>query len=137
MVTVMKKAQELAEAILASDVYQRMKAAEGQIGVNPDATLAVAAYMEKRDAVDKLLHSADMDPAQLAVLAGELEQAEQVMNQQPVVLEMQEARKAFDEMMDSINRVLRLVINGDPTEQETAGCTGSCATCHSACASRK
>lgn len=128
---VMNQAQKLGESILKSDIYLRMQQAEDQIGKDQAATLAVAAYMEKRDAVEKLLGDrANLDPAKLAELGSELQQAENEMNQQPLVQEMQAARKEFEAMMASINRVLELVINGSVEEMPSAhGCTGSCATC--------
>lgn len=131
MRNVMLKAQELGEAILQSDVYARMKAAEALIGKDRAATLAVAAYMEKRDAVQAMLADRDnLDPAKLAALGVELQAAENAMNEQPAVQEMQTARKAFDDLMASANRVLELVVNGSIDETPSAkGCTGSCATC--------
>lgn len=138
MRNVMLKAQELGEAILASDIYARMKEAEALIGKDEAATLAVAAYMEKRDAVQTMLGDREnLDPAKLAALGAELQEAENAMNQQPAVQQMQTARKAFDELMVSMNRVLELVVNGSAEETPAAnGCTGSCATC-SGCGARK
>ena len=52
---VMLKAQELAQAILDSSIYQRMHTAEMQMTGDEGATKAIAAFMEKRQAVEKLL----------------------------------------------------------------------------------
>lgn len=131
MRNVMLKAQELGEAILQSDVYTRLKDAEALIGKDEAATLAVAAYMEKRDAVQNMLSDREnLEPAKLAALGAELQAVEAAMNEQPAVQEMQSARKAFDDLMKSVNRVLELVINGSTDETPSAaGCTGSCASC--------
>ena len=48
---VMQKAQELAEAIVESSVYQRMHSAELQVNKDEEAVKAVAAFVEKRQAV--------------------------------------------------------------------------------------
>ena len=56
MQNVMNKAQELAHAILESDIYQRVHAAESQVTTDPGASEAIAAYMEKRQAVETLFH---------------------------------------------------------------------------------
>ena len=60
------------------------------------------------------------------IFSNELEEAEKELNDMPVIAQLQETRQAFTEMMEGVNRILRLVITGEP---EQGGCTGSCATC--------
>ena len=57
MKEVMMCAQKLAEAILNSDVYQHMHTLEEQVTQDEDATKAIAAYMEKRTAVEQAMRS--------------------------------------------------------------------------------
>ena len=72
MKEVMMCAQKLAEAILNSDVYQHMHTLEEQVTQDEDATKAIAAYMEKRTAVEQAMRKPDIDPTQLAEAAQEL-----------------------------------------------------------------
>lgn len=123
---VMMKAQALAEAILASETYQKMHALEEQVTKDPEATAAISAYMEKRGEVEKVLHAPDMDPEKLAEAAQILEKVEAEMDACPMVRDMREAQQKFQEMMDNVNRILRLVVTG---EVESSGCTGNCASC--------
>ena len=62
MKDVMQKAQELAEAILASDVYRKMKELEETVQADPGAAEKVGILMEKRQRVENLLTSKGMDP---------------------------------------------------------------------------
>ena len=64
MKEVMMCAQKLAEAILNSDVYQHMHTLEEQVTRDEDATKAIAAYMEKRTAVEQAMRKPDIDPSQ-------------------------------------------------------------------------
>ena len=128
---VMQKAQELTEAIVESSVYQRMHAAELQVNKDEEAVKAVAAFVEKRQAVENVLAQSDMDHEQLARVGEEMEEAEKRLNEVPLVKEMQEARKEFTQMMENVNRILRLVVTGETDD----GCSGDCSGCSGGCES--
>lgn len=106
MKEVMMCAQKLAEAILNSDVYQHMHALEEQVTQDEDATKAIAAYMEKRTAVEQAMRKPDIDPTQLAEAAQELEDVQQAMNDCPIIRDMRDAQKKYQDMMDNVNRIL-------------------------------
>lgn len=134
MQNVMHKAQELAEAILESNVYQRMHAAEMQVNKDEAAVKAVSDFVEKRQTVENLLASNNMDHEELAKAGKAMEEAEKTLNAVPLVHEMQEARQEFTQMMENVNRILRLVITGETEEEcdcggDCGGCSGSCSTC--------
>lgn len=46
---------------------------------------------------------------------------------------MRDAQKKYQDMMDNVNRILRLVVTGETEDdkggQPTSGCTGNCASC--------
>ena len=125
---VMMQAQALAEAIVKSEIYQHMHTLEEQVTKNEDATAAISAYMEKRNEVELLLRASDFDAEKVAAAGQELQDAEQAMNECSMVKEMREAQEKFQEMMDNVNRILRLVITGE-VEDGAGGCTGNCASC--------
>ena len=134
MQNVMHKAQELAEAILESNVYQRMHAAEMQVNKDEAAVKAVSDFVEKRQTVENLLASNNLDHEELAKAGKAMEEAEKTLNAVPLVHEMQEARQEFTQMMENVNRILRLVITGETEEEcdcggDCGGCSGSCSTC--------
>lgn len=126
---VMQKAQELAEAIVESSVYQRMHTAELQVNKDEEAVKAVATFVEKRQAVENVLAQSDMDHELLAQMGEEMEEAEKRLNEVPLVKEMQEARKEFTQMMENVNRILRLVVTGETDD----GCSGDCSGCSGGC----
>lgn len=125
---VMMKAQALAEAILHSEIYQRMHDLEDQVTKDDAATATVSAYMEKRNNVELLLRAPDFDAEKVAAAGEELQAAENAMNACTIVKDMRDAQAEFQTMMDNVNRILRLVITGE-VEDGNGGCTGNCASC--------
>lgn len=137
MNNVMHKAQELAEAIVESSVYQRMHAAELQVNKDEEAVKAVSDFVEKRQKVENILASNNLDHNELAEAGKAMEEAEKHLNEVPLIKEMQESRKEFTQMMENVNRILRLVITGEVEEEHQCGgdCSGcsscsSCGGCH-------
>ncbi len=137
MNNVMHKAQELAEAIVESNIYQRMHAAELQVNKDEEAVKAVSDFVEKRQAVENILASNNLNHEELAEAGKAMEEAEKHLNEVALIKEMQESRKEFTQMMENVNRILRLVITGE-TEDECdcgdhhhhhGGCSGSCEGC--------
>ena len=127
---VMMKAQELAEAILDSEIYRKMKEQENAVRRDPEAAKALGDMIEKRQRVENILSAADMDPNELAAASREMEEAEERMNANGMIGTLKEYRKDFQTMMDNVNRILRLVITGE-TEDENggSGCSGNCSGC--------
>ena len=62
---VMTKAQELAEAILDSEVYQKMKKLEGEVRHDPEAGKLLGDMIEKRQKVEETLSAAGMKPEEV------------------------------------------------------------------------
>ena len=137
MNNVMHKAQELAEAILESSIYQRMHTAELQVNKDEEAVKAVSDFVEKRQAVESILASNNMDHTALAEAGKAMEEAEKKLNEVALIKEMQESRQEFTQMMENVNRILRLVVTGEVEEEHECGgdCFGcsscsSCGGCH-------
>ncbi len=130
MRNVMQKAQELADAITASEPYRHMKELEEEIRYDEAAEETINNMMRKRQRVEDLLTSRDMDPEELKRANAEMVQAEQEMNANCKVAALKKARKDFSVMMDNVNRILRLVITGEIREDDVSGgCSGVCEGC--------
>lgn len=125
---VMMKAQALAEAISQSEIYKTMHDLEEKVTTDENATALISAYMEKRQNVELLLRSPEFDAEKVAAAGQELQDAEKAMEECTMVKDMREAQQSFQEMMDNVNRILRLVITGE-VEDSAGGCTGNCASC--------
>ena len=132
MKEVMQKAQELADAIINSDVYKSMKTAEETVQEDEEASRAVSEMISRRKKVEDLLTGKNMDPEELKKANLEMLQAEHAMNRLDKVAELKKKRRDFSDMMDNVNRVLRLVITGEIREDDfsaTGRCSGDCSGC--------
>ena len=131
MQNVMQKAQELAEAIAASDVFLKMKMLEEAVQQDDAATKAVNNLMGKRQRVEDLLSSKGMNPDELKLANTEMANAEREMNENEKIAALKAGRKEFACMMDNVNRILRLVITGEVREDDITGnCNGNCRGCN-------
>ena len=128
---VMNKAKELAETILDSECYREMKKTEAEMRRDPDAAAVLGEMIEKRNRVEEILASSDMDPNELAEASREMEEAEKRMNENRKIIELKEKRKDFQTMMDNVNKILRLVITGEVEDDSrgTVACSGDCTAC--------
>ena len=133
MEKVLEQARLLAEAIAESEVYQHMHQCKNDAMKDTDATRAIADFVEKRQKVESLLAEGNMDHAALAEASKAMEDAEKLVNAQPKVRAMQEAREAFTQMMNNVNQILRFIITGEMGEP--GGCSGSCEGCGGGCGS--
>ena len=127
---VIQKAQELADAIAASETFRHMKDLEEEIQNDAAAAETINNMMRKRQRVEDLLTSRGMDPDELKKANAEMVQAEQEMNANEKVAALKKARKDFSDMMNNVNRILRLVITGEIREDDfSEGCSGMCDGC--------
>ena len=131
MKEVMQKAQELAEAILNSEIYQDMKNQENAVQRNQEAAGLLGDVIEKRQRVENVLSGTKMNPDELAEASREMEEAEKRMNENPMITALKDKRKDFQTMMDNVNKILRLVITGETEDENNSsnGCGGNCSCC--------
>lgn len=127
MEKVLNLAEQLAEAILESEVYINMRLAEQAAMKDEKATQLIAAYTEKRQAVETLLADANMDHGALSKAGEELQNVEHAIDENEVLNRMRESNEAFNDMMKKANSIIRYVVTGEEEHEE--GCTGSCHSC--------
>ena len=127
MEKVLNQAELLAEAILESEEYIAMRLAEQAAMKDEKATQLIAAYTEKRQAVENLLADANMDHGALAEAGEALRNVEHAIDENEVISKMRETNEAFSKMMQKVNSIIRYVVTGEEEHEE--GCTGSCHSC--------
>ena len=127
MENVLNQAEQLAEAILESEEFIRMRLAEQATMRDEEATALIAAYSEKRAAVENMLADSNLDHDKLEDAGTEMETAQQAMNDNALISTMRDANSAFSHMMEQVNKIIKFVITGEQEEQD--GCSGSCDSC--------
>ena len=131
MENVLNQAEQLAEAILESEEYIKMRIAEQAAMRDEEASGLIAEYSERRSDVEKLLASNDLDHAALAVAGEKLETAEKAVDDNMLIKVMRETNAAFSDMMQQVNKIIKYVVTGEMEQDE--GCSGSCDSCGGGC----
>lgn len=123
---VMMKAQELAEAIVATGLYEKMQTLEKQVTADPEAAAAIADFVEKRNAFESMLQKAEADKDDFAAAGQAYSAAQTRVDENALIIELRAAQQEYSDLMENVNRILRLVVTG---EVETGGCSGNCSAC--------
>ena len=76
MKQVLQKTQELANAILESEYYRKMKQLEGETRRDEEAASLLDDMISKRERVENILSSVNMDPNELKAASAEMNAAE-------------------------------------------------------------
>ena len=124
---VMMKAQELAQAIVETGYYQQMKDLEEKLYADDQAKALVADFVEKREAFQALMQAGNASREEFAAAGKAFAAAQSAMDENELVQGMRQAQEKYNELMENVNRILRLVVTGE-TEDE-GGCNGNCAGC--------
>lgn len=123
---VMMKAQELAEAIVATGMYEKMQELEKQVTADPEAAEAVADLVEKRTAFENMIQQGDASKEEFAAAGQAYSAAQSRVDENELIAQLRKAQQDYSDLMDNVNRILRLVVTG---EVESGGCSGNCASC--------
>lgn len=128
MKKVLEQAEQLAGSILDSDEFIRMRIAEQAVTKDEEATQLIADFIEKRQRVENLLSSNNLDKGELSSASDDMDASQKKMNDYPMIKAMQTARADFTNMMNQVNTLIRFVVTGE-SEQPQSGCSGSCDGC--------
>lgn len=136
MSEVFMKTRELAEAIMRSEEYISMKAAEDVALQNEEAAGIMAQYMEKQQELEAVMMKNDPDVENMNRISGEMESLQKKLQETPDIANLTLARNAFTNLINQVNQVLRFTITGEMGDEAdecesagSSGCSGSCASC--------
>ena len=126
MDNVFEKTRELGEALLESDAYKRMKAAEEKAMQNAQGAEMMALYLEKRGQIQEMMELENPDPGAMKRLSDEMDDIQERLQMIDDIAELTAARSEFNGLIGQINQVLQFIVTG---RMEEEGCSGSCDTC--------
>ena len=127
MDAVFQKTRELGQALMESDAYLNMKAAEDRAMQNEEAARAMGDFLEKRQQLQGLMQSENPDPGAMKRISDEMDAAQERLQMMDDIVALTEARNEFNALIGQINQVLQFVVTGEMQQPE--GCSGSCASC--------
>lgn len=121
------KTRELGEALLESEAYQNMKAAEEKAMQNVEAAEMMAQYLEKRGQIQEMMEQENPDPAAMQRLSKEMDEIQERLQMIDDISAMTSARAEFNSLIGQINQVLQFIVTG--RMDDGSGCSGSCESC--------
>ena len=127
MDAVFQKTRELGQALMESDAYLNMKAAEDRAMQNEEAARAMGDFLEKRQQLQGLMQSENPDPGAMKRISDEMDAAQERLQMMDDIVALTEARNEFNALIGQINQVLQFIVTGEMQQPE--GCSGSCASC--------
>ena len=125
---VFAKTRELGQALIESEVYQNMKAAEDKAMQNKEAADAMSKFLELRGQVQEMLAGENPDSAVLKKLSDEMDAQQERLQMMDDIVAMNEARGEFSNLINQVNQVLQFIVTGRIGSDDSS-CTGSCSSC--------
>ena len=126
------KTRELGQALVESDAYKTMKAAEDKAMANTEAANTMAHYMELRGQLQEMLSTPDPDSVKMKEISDEMDATHEKLQNIEDIVNLTKAREDFNNLIGQINQVLQFIVTGKLDAPE-GGCTGSCASCGGSC----
>ena len=124
---VIEKAKELALAIASSQEFIVMRATEDAATQDEAMAEAFAKYEEMHQEIEACTAMEQPDFERMAEIDEKMKKLQQEMQQLPMALAMQKARKGFTDMMAAVNAELSKVLAPE------ASCSGDCHSCGGHC----
>lgn len=127
MENVLNQAEQLAEAILESEEYIRMRLAEQAALHDEQSAQLISDYTQHRGEVENLLAASNLNHEALAEASAKLDATQKAIDENAMLKTMREANDAFSNMMQQVNKIIKLVVTGESDDAD--GCSGSCDSC--------
>ena len=130
MEMVFQKTRELGQALIDSEVYQNMKAAEEKAMKNQEAAQLMSDMLERRSAIQEHMQQTNPDPAVLKRLSDEMDSIQEKLQMMDDIVALTQTRGEFNAMMTQVNQVLQFIVTGRMDDGECGGDCSSCGGCH-------
>lgn len=127
---IFQKTRELGEALLASECYQKMKAAEDKAMRNEEAAKLMSELLERRADIQKQMQETNPDPGALKRMSDEMDELQEKLQMMDDIVELTQARAEFTGLINQVNQVLQFIVTGRMEEEGCAGDCSSCSGCH-------
>jgi len=127
---VFQKTRELGDALLQSEVYTRMKAAEEKAMHNQEAAQLMSDMLERRSSIQEMMQTPNPDPAVLKRLSDEMDEIQEKLQMMDDIVELTQSRSEFNGLINQINQVLQFIVTGRMDDGECGGDCSSCGGCH-------
>ena len=124
---IFQKTRELGEALLESEIYTKMKAAEEKAMKNEEAARLMSEMLERRSSIQEMMQQTNPDPAALKRLSDEMDDIQERLQMMDDIVELTQARSEFNNLIGQVNQVLQFIVTG---RMDSGDCAGDCSACY-------
>lgn len=125
--SIFETARELGQLIKESEIFTVMRRREEAASSHKDLTALSGEYEVMRLKMQEMTLEENPNYEEIGALSRDMEAVQDRMLAMPEMKQLQEARAAFTELMNVVNRELQSVLA--PETVHEGGCSGSCAGC--------
>lgn len=129
MAEIFEKARELGEAIIESEEYKELKAAELAQENDEEALSLLKEYSDVRSRLAAEIQKGDVSEERVAQIREELEEAYGKMTTNDKITAYINAQRTFQAIIEQMNNILSFHITG----KMPGGCSGNCSSCGGDC----
>ena len=127
MSEILTKARELGQAIVDSEEYKALKAAEEKQEKDEEAIALLVEYNDVRKALAEEINSGDVSDERMAEIRAKLEETYEKVMSHPTISEYYAAQQKFEGVVQQMNSILTYFMTGEIS----GGCSGNCSGCSS------
>ncbi len=127
MSEILTKARELGQAIVDSEEYKALKAAEEKQEKDEEAMALLVEYNNVRKALAEEINGGEVSDERMAAIRAELEESYEKVMSHPAISEYYEAQRRFESIVGQMNSILTYFMTGEIS----GGCSGNCSGCSS------
>lgn len=124
---ILTKARELGQAIVDSEEFKALKAAEENQEKDVEAMELLQKYNADRRALAEEISAGNVSDERMAEIREQLEKSFEEVMSNPTVAAYSQAQQAFDAIVQQMNAILTYFITGEIS----GGCSGNCSGCSS------
>lgn len=127
MSEILTKARELGQAIVDSEEYKALKAAEEAQEKDEEAIALLVEYNNVRKALAEEINGGEVSDERMAEIRTKLEECYEKVMSHSTISEYYEAQKKFEAIVGQMNSILTYFMTGEIS----GGCSGNCSGCSS------
>ena len=126
---IIEKAKELGQMIADSEEFANMKKAEAAQTNDEKARQLIKLYNDQRRQAVAKMKNESIDPETMKALQKELQDEFDMLYQNENIKAYIEAKKDFEQLMQSVNSVISFYVTGEEKADCSSGGCGSCGGC--------
>lgn len=125
MSEILTKARELGQAIVDSEEYKTLKAAEEKQEKDEEAMALLVEYNNVRKALAEEINGGEVSDERMNEIRTKLEETYEKVMSHPTISEYYAAQQKFEGVVQQMNSILTYFMTGEIS----GGCSGSCSGC--------